>query len=95
MEVAFVCQTLVHKPVEPGKESELTRDDVSTRIIYSANGKLVFVSTIIMHLSITVNPGGWAPPSVVRTIAKREITKFLKKISTTCHNALCNSPLTL
>lgn len=79
LEVAFVCQTLVHKPVEPGKESELTRDDVSTRIIYSAD----------------VNPGGWAPPSVVRTIAKREITKFLKKISTTCHNALCNSPLTL
>ena len=42
-----------------------------------------------------VNPGGWAPPSVVRTIAKREITKFLKKFSSCCYSKYSNSPLTL
>ena len=46
-------------------------------------------------LFFTVNPGGWAPPSVVRTIAKRELTKFLKKFSSACHNRLNNTPLTL
>ena len=27
---------------------------------------------------ISVNPGGWAPASVVRVLAKREVPKFLK-----------------
>jgi len=37
--VGLVCQTIANKPVEPGKESELTRDDVSCKLIYTANGK--------------------------------------------------------
>ena len=48
----------------------------------------------IFHF-IIVNPGGWAPPSVVRTIAKREITKFLKKISSCAQKAVLEQPLTL
>jgi collagen type IV alpha-3-binding protein len=77
--IGMVCQTLTTKPVEPGKESTLTRDDISCKIIYAAN----------------VNPGGWAPPSVVRTIAKREITKFIKKISSCALKAISDQPLTL
>lgn len=38
LHVGMVCQTITKTPVEPGKESELTRDDVSCRIIYAANG---------------------------------------------------------
>ena len=60
---------------------------------------IIFVSIInfvyCCYLLFTVNPGGWAPPSVVRTIAKRELTKFLKKFSSACYNKLNNSPLTL
>eukprot|EP00117_Sycon_ciliatum_P014183 scpid92289/ scgid14549/ Collagen type IV alpha-3-binding protein; Ceramide transfer protein len=29
----------------------------------------------------TVNPGGWAPPSVVRAVSKREYPKFLRRFS--------------
>lgn len=28
-----------------------------------------------------VNPGGWAPPSVVRAVSKREYPKFLRRFS--------------
>jgi len=36
----MVCQTIANRPIEKGQESELTRDDVSCRIIYAANGEL-------------------------------------------------------
>ena len=29
----------------------------------------------------SVNPGGWAPASVVRVISKREVPKFLKNFT--------------
>ena len=45
--------------------SNLTRDDVTCDIVYIAN----------------VNPGGWAPASVLRAIGKREYPKFLKNFT--------------
>lgn len=55
--------------IAPRVEGEtLTRDQVSCRITYSC----------------TVNPGGWAPPSVVRAVSKRECPKFLRKIGSFC-----------
>ncbi|XP_046839303.1 ceramide transfer protein-like isoform X2 [Xenia sp. Carnegie-2017] len=55
--------------ISPRSEGEeLTRDHVSCKITYSC----------------TVNPGGWAPPSVVRAVSKRECPKFLRKIGTFC-----------
>ena len=41
LNVGFVCQTTMNKPVDPGKESTITRDDVSCRLIYAANGKCI------------------------------------------------------
>lgn len=41
LNVGMVCQTITNKPVEPGKEYELSRDDVSCKIIYAANGMFV------------------------------------------------------
>lgn len=45
--------------------SELERNDLMTKIIYVAQ----------------VNPGGWAPSSVLRAVYKREYPKFLKRFT--------------
>lgn len=75
----LVCQTIASGKVEPGKESELTRKDITCKL----------------HYAVNVNPGGWAPPSVVRAIGKREVCKFIKKLSETCQKRLSSTPLTL
>lgn len=36
--------------------------------------------TIAIHL-FSVNPGGWAPASVLRAVYKREYPKFLKRFT--------------
>lgn len=66
--------------IEPREEgSRLNRDHISCQITYTAN----------------VNPGGWAPPSVVRAVSKREYPKFLRKISSFCQNACKDKPITM
>jgi len=35
----MVCQTIASRPVEPGKEAELTRDEIQCKIMYAANGE--------------------------------------------------------
>lgn len=96
----MACQTIANSPITEGMESSLTRNDISCLMTYTANGKEYgdgHGSHLISLLSCypLVNPGGWAPPSVVRTIAKRELTKFLKKFSSACHTKLSKTPLTL
>uniref|UniRef100_A0A8C1XTR5 Ceramide transfer protein n=1 Tax=Cyprinus carpio TaxID=7962 RepID=A0A8C1XTR5_CYPCA len=49
----------------PEGDKEITRDNILCKITYVAN----------------VNPGGWAPASVLRAIAKREYPKFLKRFT--------------
>ncbi|XP_035667770.1 ceramide transfer protein-like isoform X1 [Branchiostoma floridae] len=49
----------------PADGQPITRDDVSCKIAYAAY----------------VNPGGWVPASVLRTLAKREYPRFLRKFS--------------
>lgn len=75
----LVCQTMANRPIVQGKESDLTRDDISCKMIYAAN----------------VNPGGWAPAAVVRTIAKREICKFVKTFSASVKSKAASTPVTL
>ncbi len=48
-----------------GDLSKVTRDDISCRITYCS----------------VVNPGGWAPASVLRTVYKREYPRFLKRFT--------------
>ncbi|XP_069606336.1 ceramide transfer protein isoform X1 [Ranitomeya imitator] len=50
----------------PEGNKEISRDNIQCRITYVAN----------------VNPGGWAPASVLRAVAKREYPKFLKRFTT-------------
>lgn len=45
--------------------SRLTRNDISCKITYCS----------------VVNPGGWAPASVLRTVYKREYPRFLKRFT--------------
>ncbi|XP_067294297.1 ceramide transfer protein isoform X2 [Pseudorasbora parva] len=49
----------------PDGDKEITRDNILCKITYVAN----------------VNPGGWAPASVLRAVAKREYPKFLKRFT--------------
>ncbi|XP_078678052.1 ceramide transfer protein-like isoform X6 [Branchiostoma floridae x Branchiostoma belcheri] len=49
----------------PADGQPITRDDISCKIAYAAY----------------VNPGGWVPASVLRTLAKREYPRFLRKFS--------------
>uniref|UniRef100_A0A3P8ZNQ3 Ceramide transfer protein n=1 Tax=Esox lucius TaxID=8010 RepID=A0A3P8ZNQ3_ESOLU len=49
----------------PEGDREISRDNITCKITYVAN----------------VNPGGWAPASVLRAVAKREYPKFLKRFT--------------
>ncbi|CAH8824141.1 unnamed protein product [Trichobilharzia szidati] len=45
--------------------SKLTRDQIQTRLVYMAN----------------INPGGWVPAAGLRSLARREYPRFLKRFS--------------
>ncbi|KAK7862762.1 hypothetical protein R5R35_010382 [Gryllus longicercus] len=52
--------------IDPPKEgSQITRDNITCKITYCS----------------VVNPGGWAPASVLRAVYKREYPKFLKRFT--------------
>ena len=72
------------------QETYWTNLCLCSNITYS----FVVVDSLISHLS-AVNPGGWAPPSVVRAVSKREYPKFLRKISSFCQNACKDKPITM
>lgn len=39
------------------------------------------INLIVFFFHILVNPGGWAPASVLRAVYKREYPKFLKRFT--------------
>lgn len=41
----------------------------------------------------TVNPGGWAPASVLRAVAKREYPKFLKRFTLYVQEKTAGKPI--
>lgn len=60
-----VC-LLCQTRIDPPKDgTPITRDNISCRITYCS----------------VVNPGGWAPASVLRAVYKREYPKFLKRFT--------------
>ena len=75
--ISLTCQTFSNKIVIQDQMGGLTRDDINCKIIYTAD----------------VHPGGWVPPAVVRNIGKRELTKFMKKISSFCYQQCKLSPI--
>ncbi|XP_061624047.1 ceramide transfer protein-like isoform X5 [Phyllopteryx taeniolatus] len=61
----------------PEGDKELSRDNILCRITYVAN----------------VNPGGWAPASVLRAVAKREYPKFLKRFTSYVQEKTSGKPI--
>ena len=75
--ISLTCQTFSNKIVVEDQKGGLTREDINCKMIYTAD----------------VHPGGWVPPAVVRNIGKRELTKFMKKISSFCYQQCKLSPI--
>ncbi|CAH1163626.1 unnamed protein product [Phaedon cochleariae] len=64
--------------VDPPKDgTPLSRENVSCKITYCS----------------VVNPGGWAPASVLRAVYKREYPKFLKRFTAYIINQTKNKPI--
>ncbi|XP_012264043.1 ceramide transfer protein isoform X1 [Athalia rosae] len=64
--------------IDPPKEDNaITRDDITCKITYCS----------------VVNPGGWAPASVLRAVYKREYPKFLKRFTSYCIDQCKNKPI--
>lgn len=51
--------------IEPPANGDITRDHITCKITYTAD----------------VNPGGWAPASVLRSVYKREYPRFLRRFT--------------
>ncbi|KAJ8935414.1 hypothetical protein NQ314_012833 [Rhamnusium bicolor] len=72
-----VC-LLCQTRVNPPKDgTPLSRENVSCKITYCS----------------VVNPGGWAPASVLRAVYKREYPKFLKRFTAYVTNQTKNKPI--
>ncbi|XP_013867079.1 collagen type IV alpha-3-binding protein [Austrofundulus limnaeus] len=61
----------------PEGDKEISRDNILCKITYVAN----------------VNPGGWAPASVLRAVAKREYPKFLKRFTLYVQEKTADRPI--
>ncbi|KAK6305152.1 ceramide transfer protein [Coregonus clupeaformis] len=61
----------------PEGDREISRDNLTCKITYVAN----------------VNPGGWAPASVLRAVAKREYPKFLKRFTGYVQDKTAGKPI--
>ena len=75
--ISLTCQTFSNKPFSEDQMRGLTRQDINCKMVYTAD----------------VHPGGWVPPAVVRNIGKRELTKFMKKISSFCYQQSHSHPI--
>lgn len=50
--------------------------------------------TLDFHVTVcAVNPGGWAPASVLRAVAKREYPKFLKRFTSYVQEKTAGKPI--
>ncbi|XP_076751697.1 ceramide transfer protein [Xylocopa sonorina] len=62
----------------PKDEDEIKRENITCKITYCS----------------VVNPGGWAPASVLRALYKREYPKFLKRFTSFCIDQCKDKPIT-
>ncbi|XP_026673401.1 collagen type IV alpha-3-binding protein isoform X2 [Ceratina calcarata] len=61
----------------PQDEEEIKRENITCKITYCS----------------VVNPGGWAPASVLRAVYKREYPKFLKRFTNFCIDQCKDKPI--
>lgn len=72
-----VCMLCQTIVTPPKQGTTITRQDISCKITYCS----------------VVNPGGWAPSSLLRTIYKREYPKFLKRFTSYVIDQCKNKPI--
>ncbi|XP_060533211.1 ceramide transfer protein-like isoform X1 [Cylas formicarius] len=72
-----VCLLCQTRVIPPKEGTALSRDNVSCKITYCS----------------VVNPGGWAPASVLRAVYKREYPKFLKRFTAYVKNQTKNQAI--
>uniref|UniRef100_A0A183ACD3 START domain-containing protein n=1 Tax=Echinostoma caproni TaxID=27848 RepID=A0A183ACD3_9TREM len=66
LDVILYCQTVLAPVADKTSTRNLfSRDRLRTRLVYIAN----------------INPGGWVPAAGLRTLARREYPRFLKRFS--------------
>jgi len=75
--ITMLCQTIIHDQAKGKPVNELTRDDISCKIIYVAE----------------VHPGGWVPQMGLRQVYKREYPKFLRQFTKYVQNKVNTNPL--
>uniref|UniRef100_A0A8W8HUJ5 START domain-containing protein n=2 Tax=Magallana gigas TaxID=29159 RepID=A0A8W8HUJ5_MAGGI len=63
--------------IDPPADGNISRDDIKCKISYTAE----------------VNPGGWAPASVLRAVYKREYPKFLKRFTSYVKDTVKDKPI--
>ena len=88
----MVCQTIIEardKPIDA-----LTRDDISCRIIYVAQGSQIR-AICCPYARFSVHPGGWVVKSALRQLYKREYPKFLRSFSAYVQKKTADRPLAL
>ncbi|KAB0803858.1 hypothetical protein PPYR_00828 [Photinus pyralis] len=72
-----VCMLCQTRVIPPKEGTPITRDNISCKITYCS----------------VVNPGGWAPASVLRALYKREYPKFLKRFTSYVTNQTKDKPI--
>lgn len=56
-------------------------------------GVYIWALTGRLFVVVAVNPGGWAPASVLRAVAKREYPKFLKRFTSYVQEKTAGKPI--
>jgi collagen type IV alpha-3-binding protein len=76
--IKFNVAMICQTVVQPPEAGKaIQRENLTCKVQYSAN----------------VNPGGWAPASVIRAISKRELPKFLKTFTSYVQDKTASKPI--
>lgn len=72
-----------------------TRENIkrSKRVLHVHLENCILMGFILIFLYLAVNPGGWAPASVLRAVAKREYPKFLKRFTSYVQEKTAGKPI--
>jgi collagen type IV alpha-3-binding protein len=88
-----VSESVSHEAAVSGKC--VVRTDGHIALIARSTGDTRETVRTYVEYVASVNPGGWAPPAVVRAVSKREYPKILRKLGEECRRENEGKPLDL
>ena len=100
-ETWIVCNQSTKHPDAPQNEGSCLRVDLTVCFVCDTQVQAPFtwdtarrehLTTKITYCSV-VNPGGWAPASVLRAVYKREYPRFLKRFTKYVDDKCCTKPI--